>query len=233
MKKIFKLAETKPLENGSHTVTLDGRVLKTPAKAALELASLALAEAVAEEWNAQEEKIDPATMPMMTLASTAIDRVGTQMDHVAETISAYGGTDLLCYRADENQPDLHEKQVKQWQPWLDWAMTALDAPLTSTRGIMHVTQPEESLAALSRVVAQCNAFEMAALHEFTTMTGSLVLGLAVLREEISAADALEVSLLDELHQAELWGEDEEAAAAREKRQGDMANAEQFLKLARA
>ena len=230
MKKIFKLATVCDHSEGGFAVALDGRILKTPAKAALNLPTTALAEAIAAEWNAQEEEIDPASMPMMTLSSTAIDRVMTQFDQVAADIAAYGGSDLLCYRADDNQPDLNEKQQEQWQPWLDWAMQDLDAPLKVTQGIMHVAQDDSSLQALARAVSDVSAFELAILHEYTSITGSLVLALAMFRGKIDPQEALRISQLDELHQAQLWGEDEEAKETRQKRAQEIANAARFQEL---
>lgn len=231
MKRFYKNAGTSAVEDG-FAVQLDGRNIKTPAKAGLVLPALALAEAVAAEWQAQGEEIDPQSMPIMTLASTVIDRVVPNHGEVAEIVASYGESDLLCYRATAEQPELVKRQHEAWQPWLDWAMRQLDAPLSVTEGIMHVDQPSDSLNALKTVVEACDAYELASLHEFTSLTGSLVLGIAVLKGELEAGTAFDLAHVDEEHQAELWGRDEEAEARLEKRKGDLLNAAEFLRLLR-
>ncbi|WP_259783210.1 ATP12 family chaperone protein [Aestuariispira ectoiniformans] len=231
MKRFYKNAGTSAVEDG-FAVQLDGRNIKTPAKAGLVLPALALAEAVAVEWQAQGEEIDPQSMPIMTLASTVIDRVVPNHAEVAEIVASYGESDLLCYRATAEQPELVKRQQDAWQPWLDWAMRQLDAPLSVTEGIMHVDQPSDSLNALKTVVEACDAYELASLHEFTSLTGSLVLGIAVLKGELEAGTAFDLAHVDEEHQAELWGRDEEAEARLEKRKGDLLNAAEFLRFLR-
>ncbi|MDX1737972.1 MAG: ATP12 family protein [Alphaproteobacteria bacterium] len=231
MKRFYKNADIAQTDD-HFLVQLDGRPIKTKSKQDLLLPSEALAQLVAQEWNAQEEEIDPLSMPIMTLANTAIDRVLPQFDEVAEMIAGYGGSDLLCYRADAVQEELVKKQHEKWQPWLDWAMRELDAPLKPTSGIMHVEQDQSALSSLARLVHDTDHFELTALHEFTTMSGSLVLGLAVLRQELAASEALNLGLLDELHQAEMWGEDYQAKERREKYFKDMQDAEIFLQALR-
>lgn len=227
MKRFYKTAAAAAADDG-YAVQLDGRSIKTPAKASLVLPTQRLAEAVAEEWNAQGDQVDPHSMPLTTLANTTIDRVIPNFEEVAEIVAAYGGSDLLCYRASEDQPVLVEKQQRDWQPWLDWAMQTLDAPLNTTGGILHVEQSAQSLSALSKRVAQCSYHELTALHEFTAISGSLVLGLAVLNRALEAEEAHRISRLEEAHQEELWGQGEEAAAKAAKRCEEMQNAERFL-----
>ncbi|WP_420549453.1 ATP12 family chaperone protein [Curvivirga sp.] len=232
MKRFYKNAGI--AESGDNfVVQLDGRSIKTKSKVTLEVPSAALAEIIAEEWNAQGEEVDPTSMPIMTLANTTVDRVVPSHTEIADMLAEYGGNDLLCYRAEPTQEELVRKQQDQWNPWIDWAMRELDAPLKVTTGIMHVEQDEKAVSALAKLVHATTAFELTALHEFTTMSGSLVLGLAVLREELAAAEALKLGLLDELHQAELWGEDFEAQDRREKYHREMTQAEIFLKALRA
>jgi chaperone required for assembly of F1-ATPase len=194
-------------------VALDGKLIKSPAKAVMTLPSRALAEAVAAEWEAQGEAVKPDSMPLMQLSATAIDRVAPNRDAVIATIAAYGGTDLLCYRAD-GPAALAERQQAAWQPLLDWAMTAHDAPLLVTAGITHLAQPTPSLAALRAAVAAQDDWRLTALHQATALTGSLVLGLALLAGRIDADTAFELAELDASFQIERWGEDAEAAARR-------------------
>lgn len=210
-------------------VKLDGRAVKTPAKAPLNVPSRALAAAIAAEWDAQEGKIDPATMPVTRSANAAIDKVRTQAAEVAELIAAYGETDLLCYRA-ETPEALVARQAAAWDRWLDWAQARYGARLSTTRGVIPVAQPEAALAALAARVALCDEWELAALHDLVGITGSLVLGLAVAEGALSAAEAWEISRVDEHWQIEQWGADEEAAELAALKKQALEHAERFWKL---
>ncbi|WP_236638217.1 ATP12 family protein [Mangrovicoccus ximenensis] len=170
------------------TVQLDGRAVKTPAKAALVLPSRAYAEAVAAEWDAQEETVNPAIMPLTKLANSAIDNVAPNHAAVAGMLAEYGGTDLLCYRA-EAPADLVARQRAAWDPLLIWSAGRFGAPLNTGSGIMHVAQPAESLAALAAEVRGLTAFELAAFHDLVAMSGSLILALAVAHGEAEAEAA--------------------------------------------
>lgn len=208
-KRFWKAARVEACEGG-FTVTLDGRAVKTPAKAALVLPTRAMADAVAAEWQAQGEKVDPATMPVTRSANAALDKVRPQQAEVAGLIAAYGETDLLCYRA-ERPAELVARQAAAWDGWLDWAATRFGARLSVTAGVLPVAQPPEALAALSARVAACDIWELAALHDLVGLTGSLVLGLAVAEGEIDAEEAWRLSRIDEDWQISQWGADEEAA----------------------
>ncbi|RMF36014.1 MAG: ATPase [Alphaproteobacteria bacterium] len=210
-------------------VLLDGRTARTPARHRLEVPNLALAEAIAEEWAAQGEAVDPASMPLTRLANAALDRVAPQREEVVRIVAAYGESDLLCYRA-ESPAALVARQQAGWDPLLDWAAEALDAPLTRASGVMHVPQPAESLARLAGRVAALDAFRLTGLHELTALSGSLVLALAVLTRRLDAATAWPLSRIDETWQAEQWGEDAEAAAGAAAREADFLLAERFLQL---
>ncbi|MBL4639856.1 MAG: hypothetical protein JKY57_04940 [Kordiimonadaceae bacterium] len=189
-------------------VTLDGRIVKTPSKAALLLPTYALAEAMAVEWRAQGDKVDTNSMPINRLANTALDRVGPRFDLVAKEIAAFGGTDLLCYRTDEPAA-LVEREHEMWNPFLKWAENALDAPLKTTNGVMPIVQDVKAIASLTEAVNAYGVFELTALHEFTNGFGSLVLALAFMKGEYSFDDCLQASLLHQTHQEEKWGEDSE------------------------
>ena len=196
--------------DGGFTVRLDGRPVRTPAKTLLVLPTLAMAQAVAAEWDAQEGVLRPETMPATRAANSAIDKVAPQMDAVVEEVARYGGSELLCYRA-EAPAELVARQEAGWGPWLDWATQSLGAPLRVTQGVIHMDQPPESLARLKAEVARATPFELAALHDLVAITGSLVLGLATARGRLPPDAAFDLSRIDEHWQAEQWGEDEEAA----------------------
>lgn len=230
MKRFYKQAAAGMHPDG-YGVFLDGRPIRTPAKRHMILPSEALAAAIADEWMAQEEKVDPATMPMMRLAATAIDRVGPQRDHVIGEIAAYGGSDLLCYRAE--YPDaLIMRQAADWDPLLSWCEECFGARLAVTSGIVHIPQDDAALAALRDAVAACDDFTLSALHTLVGASGSLILGLAVLHGRMEAGAAFAASQIDEDFQREQWGEDKEALERRARLQASMEDAARFLILLR-
>lgn len=230
MKRFYKTASVAAAEDG-YQVLLDDRPVRTPAKAPLLLPREELAAEIATEWNAQDEKIVPATMPFMSLASTGIDRVTPQRDAVIDQIVAYGGSDLVCYRA-QDPDDLVVRQVKSWQPLLDWCRERFGAELAVTAGIMPLAQSEQALAALRRGIAAYNDLVLSGLYQLTTGFGSLVIALAVLEGRIEAEKGIEFALLDELFQAERWGEDWEALERRKAMAADMTNAARFISFCR-
>lgn len=212
-------------------LTLDGRPANTPARNPLALPTQPLAEAVAAEWAAQVAVIDPATMPLTRLANTAIDGVAPRLGAVADDLAAYAGTDLLAYRAGE--PDrLVRAQTEAWDPVLDWAHDALGARIILGEGVMHVTQPDTAVAALRRAIdAVEDPFRLAALHTLTTLTGSLVLALAVLHGHLSPDAAWAAAHVDETYQASVWGRDEEAEARHALRRAEFEAAARLAALA--
>lgn len=224
-KRFWKEASVREAEGGFEVV-LDGRTVKTPAKAALIVPTRAMAEAIAAEWDAQEEKINPATMPVTRGANAAIDKVRTQHAEVAFLIAEYGGTDLLCYRA-EKPAELVARQADAWEPLLHWAQDAFGVEMLVTAGVLPVAQPEETLARLHQEVAGLDPFHLAALHDLVGITGSLVLGLAVANGRLDAATAWELSRIEESWQIEHWGEDEEDAEAVGKKRDAVLAAERF------
>jgi chaperone required for assembly of F1-ATPase len=208
---------------------LDGRAVKTPASAALVLPTQALAEAIAVEWDAQSGEVRPDTMPLTRYANSAIDNVAVQFDAVCAIVSAYGGTDLICYRAPG--PDaLTRRQTPAWDSLCDWAAAELSAPLVVTIGVVPVDQPADSLARLAAHVASHSPFELAALHDLVAISGSLVIGLAVLQGHLDADQAFAISRIDEHYQAEVWGQDDEAAALEARKAAEMSVATRFLQL---
>lgn len=229
-RRFWTTASAVPVEGG-FTVHLDGRPVRTPLKAPLILPTLALAEAVAAEWQAQEGTVKPETMPFTRMANSAIDKVQPQFAAVADLLAEYGGSDLLCYRA-EGPADLVARQAQSWDPLLDWARQELGAALRSTTGVMPVAQSEASLAALRSLVHAFGPFELAAFHDLVSISGSLVLALAVARDRISAEEAWTLSRVDEDWQISLWGEDEEAAEVAARKRDALLLADRFLRLCR-
>lgn len=222
--------------DGGYTIRLDGRVMRMPAGGTLALAGAALAQAIAAEWQAAggvkggEMSFDD--VPLTRLAGTAQERIAPDPAPTVDALTRYAESDLLCYRA-ESPKALVQRQSKAWQTWLDWAALTFDAPLRVGHGIAYVPQPPDSLAALRRALAAQDAATLAGLGVIVPLTGSLVLGLAVAAGRLSAAAAHRLALLDELFQAEFWGEDSDAAARRQQVGAEIAEAARFIALAQA
>jgi chaperone required for assembly of F1-ATPase len=216
-------------EAGSFRVLLDGKAMRTPAKAPFALPTRALAEAVAAEWEAQREHIDPAAMPLTRLANSAIDGVHGREAKVRADIVKYAESDLLCYRATEPEP-LVARQAELWDPVLAWAREALGVRLVVAGGLMPVSQPDTAPRALARLLEGETAFALAALHVMTTLTGSILLPLAHARGRLDLEQAWTAAHVDEDWQIGRWGEDAEAADRRRRRWIDMQAASRLLAL---
>ncbi len=227
-RRFWTAASAVPVEGG-FAVHLDARPVRTPLKAPLLLPTLALAEAVASEWQAQTGKVDPETMPFTRTANSAIDKVAPQIHAVADMLADYGNSDLLCYRA-EGPADLVALQEKAWDPLLDWVRDTLSAPLVATVGVIHVKQPAESLAALRRRVGGLSAYQLAAFHDLVAISGSLVLAFAVTEGRLTAEAGWDLSRIDEDWQISLWGADEEAAEVAALKRDAFLQADRFYRL---
>ncbi|MFN4128663.1 MAG: ATP12 family chaperone protein [Paracoccaceae bacterium] len=227
-KRFWQAAQAEPCDAG-FTVRLDARPVKTPAKRPLVLPTLAMAQAIAAEWDQQQGLIRPDTMPLTRAANSAIDKVAPQVDAVVDEIANYGTTDLLCYRATDPQP-LVDRQAAQWTPLLDWARDALNAPLVVTQGVIPVPQPSQCLTCLRGHVAAYSPFQLAALHDLVAISGSLILGLAVARQRLTGEQGFGLSRIDEDWQSALWGEDETAAAQEVLRRDAFLRSERFFTL---
>jgi chaperone required for assembly of F1-ATPase len=210
-------------------VRLDDRPVRTPGRNPLLLPSVALAEAIADEWRAVTDDIDPSAMPLTGLANAAIDRVSPDPQSFAAGLAAYGETDLLCYRA-EGPLDLVERQAALWDPPLNWARDRYDVHFEIATGIMHRAQPEATIERLGTAIAARPAFELAPLTPIVTITGSLVLALALAERAMDADAVWAAANLDEDWQAEKWGLDDLAVKARETRRQDFDAAARFLSL---
>lgn len=219
MRRFFKIV-TVEATDGGYAIQLDGRTLRSPAKLPMEFPFQALAEAVAAEWAAQDEKIVPDTMPLTQLASTAVDRITAERASIVDGVAAYAGTDLVCYRAEE--PDeLAARQAKAWQPLLDWVALRYDAPLLVQTGLMPKPQPQGALNALRAAVEAYDHWALSALQNATSACGSLVIALALMEGKIDGEAAYEASQIDETWQIEKWGADAEAVQRREAVRADI------------
>ncbi len=196
---------------GGFGVMLDRLVLKTPRKRLLELPKPELAQCVAAEWQAVEQKINKAAMPYTRFAEAVIDAAADERTAIIGKLALYGGNDLICYRADAPE-ELVERQNAGWDPLLEWVETAIGAPLRKTCGIVHVAQPESSLAKLTETVREFDSIRLTALYDLVTLSGSLVIGLAVANGALGSAEAWAISRIDEQWQIDQWGIDDEATA---------------------
>ncbi|QRN80763.1 MAG: hypothetical protein JK586_04230 [Nocardiopsis sp. BM-2018] len=219
-------------EAGGYVLTLDGRPARSPGKNPLRLPSRAAGEAVAAEWMAQGEHIDPAIMPVTRIANSAIDGVAAQMGAVREEIAKYAASDLVCYRADEPEK-LVAAQSAAWDPVLAHFREAHDARFVLAAGVMFVEQPPEALERVARIVdAHDCPFRVAALHVMTTLTGSALISLAASAGALSGETAgKRMPHIDEIVQEGFWGTDEEALARRARRQADFDAALTLYRLA--
>jgi chaperone required for assembly of F1-ATPase len=228
MKRFYSKAEAAPQEGGV-AILLDGRPIKTPARSALKVPTEELGEAIAAEWNAQGEEIQPHSMPLTGLANAAIDHVVPDPGAFATGLAAYGESDLLCYRAETPKP-LVDRQSEHWDPLLHWARRRFDVDFEIASGVMHRPQPQETVERLARAVFARDPFQLAALSPLVTVSGSLVIALALAEGEIGLETAWSAATLDETWQAEQWGEDPLAIAAIEGRRRDFDAGYRFLTL---
>ena len=208
------------------SIQLDDRSLRSPAGSLLRLPTMSLASAIANEWRAQGDDIDPATMPLFSLAVTVIDRVTPQRDMVMAELVAYGGNDLLCYR--DARPDLASRQHNQWQPWLDRLVAEYDIHLEIVNGIMPIGQSDA--AKFGALIAAHDDWQLGILHCVASLSGSLVLGLGFVSMMIDSDAMFDLAFLDELWQNETWGTDFETANRHGFLRTELKDAARFLAL---
>lgn len=230
-KRFWKQAQAVPCDGG-FTVTLDAKPLRTPAKRPLVLPNAVMAAAIAAEWDAQQGPVRPETMPMTRFANSAQEKVAPQMQAVADHLASYAGTDLLCYRATGPEP-LILRQAAGWDPLLDWVAATHAAPLVTVQGVMPVPQPPESLSRLRAALDGLSPFHLTAFHDLVGLGGSFVLGLAVVAGRLSAEAAFDLTRIDEIWQAEQWGQDEDATEHAAAKRAAFLDAHAFWRLAAA
>lgn len=215
-------------ENGdSFAVTLDGAGAKTSGGALLLLPTRPLAEAVAEEWRGQRERLDPATMMLTRLAYAAIDQVGPARGQAIGHALAFGRSDVLCYRVERPEA-LAERQRQTWNPLLEWARAEFGLRLIVDEGIASTQQPADALLRMQELTAGMDDFRLAAFDAAATGTCSFVLALALVKRHLGAEHAFAAAQLEELFQAETWGRDTEAEAWRTRLRAELGAVERFI-----
>ncbi len=221
-KRFYKTVSVGPAENGNgHTILLDGRAVRTPAKQPLTVPTAAVAALLAAEWDAQKEEINPATMPITRLTNTAIDGISKDIRAVFDDILNFAGTDLLCYRASEPE-GLVARQAERWDPVITWAADTLGARFILAEGIVHQTQPRAAINGIAEALrAFATPLGLACLHTITTLTGSALLAIAFAEQRLSVEEAWALAHIDEDWQIEHWGTDDEAFQRRENRWQEM------------
>jgi chaperone required for assembly of F1-ATPase len=204
---------------GEFRIVLDGRPIKTPGRRTLAAPTDLLAEAIAAEWRAQRDSIDPANMPLTRLANTIIDGVADAAPAVTAEVQRYLGCDLVCYRAGGPE-GLVARQSKAWDPVLVWARDTLDARFVQAEGIVFARQPAEALAAASIAIPN-DPWRLGALSAITTLTGSALIALALAGGALSIDEAWSAAHVDEDWNMGIWGRDELALERRAYRLAEM------------
>ena len=229
-RRFYKSATVAPGSDG-FMVQLDGRNVRTPSKALLVVPVEALARALAGEWAAQGDEIKPSTMPLTTLACTAIDAVAAAMPAVAGDIGRYASSDLLCYRA-AGPRELAERQAADWDPVLDWARAELGVPFRVATGIMPVAQPADAATTMVAALAPLDPLRLSAMQVLTALMGSALLAFALLRQRLTLDEAWRLAHLDEQWQIDKWGADAEAGHRQAQRYRDASAAATVLDMLR-
>ncbi|MFD1788232.1 ATP12 family chaperone protein [Sphingomonas floccifaciens] len=227
--KRFWTDVTVTAEGDAQGIALDGKPIRTPGRALLTVPTRALAEAIADEWRGVEGDVDPRAMPLTGLANASIDSIARDPAGFATTLAKYGESDLLYYRAEEPAP-LVERQRAAWDPALDWARTRYDVHFETATGVMHRAQPPATIERLREATAARDAFALAGLHHIVTVTGSLVLALALAEGAMTPDAVWHAARIDEDWQIEMWGEDDLAAQATAAHKADFDAGARFLAL---
>lgn len=230
MKRFYKDASIKPVDD-MFAVLLDGKQIKTPEKSACLIPTLPLAKRIAKEWDAQEDEIVPANMPLTKLMNTSIDRVKKRRDDLIDELVKYAGSDQLCYRA-EHPVELIELQDKIWDPLLKWMSEENNVTLKLASGIIFLEQDSQEIENFRSILLKIDSIALTALHCMITVTGSVTVGYALFKGHISEEEAWEAGHLDENFQVSQWGIDEEAEERRKDLQQELKDAHLFLKLSR-
>ncbi|MGC6516530.1 MAG: ATP12 family chaperone protein [Candidatus Puniceispirillaceae bacterium] len=218
-------------ENTGFTVMLDNRQLKTPAVAPLILPNESLAKAICAEFDAQQEEIEPQTMPIFSLSATAIDRVMTQRKVLDDELVRFGHNDLISYRCSTDEDvDLASRQEKMWGAIQNWLADNYEISLMAFEGIMPKSQPEAVTTPMQKAVQSCDHWRYVALYRATTLTGSLALGLAFTSGHLTVADLMSHAFLDEIYQEEKWGVDEWALERRDAIMAELTDAFSYMAL---
>lgn len=227
-KRFYKTATAQAYETG-YGVFLDGKPIATAGKSPLVVPTEPLATAIASEWHAQKDTIDPLTMPQMRLANTTIDRIMHARLEIHSTILAYGENELLCYRDGKISP-LRDHQAKQWNPWLRWAEHWTGHAYKTTESLLPLVQSPAIKGVYDAYLHALDPWTFTAIVDLIQSTGSFILGSAVVRGAMTADDAFVLSRLDSDFQATLWGQDTEEYKNAQNLRQDMNATENFLRL---
>lgn len=227
-KRFYKAVDLVPAEDGWE-LELDGKPVKIPSKQHLKMLSQPLAKAVAAEWEAQEEYVNPLTMPLTRLANTALNRVEPDRERIIEEVVSFTNSDLLCYRA-EQPVELITRQTERWDPILDWFAEKYCARLEIVAGVMHREQSSDALGSVRNALKKLDSFNITGLHNVMALTGSAVLGFAAVRQYLPCEELWLISHIDEDWQIELWGPDEEEAKRRKLRFEEFSKTLEYLAL---
>lgn len=228
MKRFWKAVDFRE-DVGGWGVDLDGKPVRTPARAALVVPTRSLIEAISEEWRNATDEIDPRAMPLTGLANAAIDHVIPDKPRFAGGLARYAEADLACYRS-EWPPQLVDRQAESWDPLLAWGRRRFDVDFSTTSGLMHIPQPPATVERLAHEVAALDPFQLAGLSPLVTVGGSLLAALAVLEKAISPEAAWQAVSVDDRWQLEQWGSDADAELALETRHHDFVAGARFLEL---
>ena len=228
MKRFYRQAEV-AAGDGGFEIALDGTPVRTPGRVPLAVPTRELADAMADAWNAQGDQVEPRSMPLTGLANAAVDRIAPDRAAFAQGLAVFGESDLLCYRAEGPAP-LVRRQSELWDPILDWARRRYDVAFETVTGIIHRQQPAATIERLRNAVEARNPFELAGLSPLVTISGSLLIALALAEKAISLDQAWAAGTLDEQYQIEMWGEDDELTKALAGRRFDFEAGARFLAL---
>jgi len=228
-RRVYKSVTVGARDDGTFAVLLDGRPALTPLRAPLAAVSHALVAAVAAEWDAQDPHVDPEAMPLTRLLATAIDRISPQREAVIASLLSYVDADTICFRA-LRPADLRARQRRLWQPVLDWLLREHEVALTAADGLMPAVQSPDVAVRLRRALEGLGDAELTAFQAAASLANSLALAFALIRRHMPAADVFAAAFLDELYQAEQWGEDRLAQERRRRIAHDLAAVERYLVL---
>ena len=231
MKRFYKDVSVAPAGE-AYGILLDGRPVKTPQRNQLAVPTSRLAEAIADEWAAQQEDIVPASMPLTGLAQGALDQVASERDRIVGRIAAFADSDMLYYRADSGQQALIDHQAERWDPLLEWAQSRYDVSFNLIHGIRYQAQPAATIERLTKMVEVQDDFAVAAMLSLVGLSGSLIATLALVEQTHSPETLWPLVNLEELWQEQQWGRDDQAFAAREIKRAEFEAATRFLDLSR-
>ncbi|MGY8986546.1 MAG: ATP12 family chaperone protein [Sphingomonadales bacterium] len=229
MRKFYKKVSTSQVEDG-FLILLDGKPIKSPLGNIISVPTEDLAKAILGEWDVEGDEINPEIMLLTRFANTNFDKVRPQREAIVGEVSAFGGSDLLCYRAS-TPDDLVEAQSKEWDLILIWLKEELDVGLKTTSNVLHIEQNLEDLAKLQAIVNSLDTFILSAFYSVTSILGSLVLALALLKKKINVDEAWCASRVDENYQINAWGENLETMQKNKNDYKVLKSAVKFIKLA--